>query len=556
VKFLPIAERELRVAARRRSTYWLRFSVPAGLLVLAAWVFLVSQRDSQRETGMMIFYMLTGGLTLYALTAGMRSTADSLAEEKRDGTLGLLFLTDLRGYDVVIGKLLANSLTIFYGVLAVLPILAVPLLMGGVAGVEVGRLALVLVNTLFFSLSAGMLASALCQNSRVAVATTLGLILLVAAGTPALGMLEWKLRDMNGSFKFQFLIPSPVFSYFAGLDQFYNRGIGKGFWWSVGIVHGCGWMFLALASWVVRRSWQDKPATVRGLQWRGWRQTVFEGGAPTRNDFRARLLNRNAFFWLASRPRSQALWAWVPLAVAAAAWAWGYYKLGNDWLNPGMYATTAFLLSLTMKAMIGAEAGRRLLEDRKVGSLELLLSTPLSVPEILRGQKLALLRQFGFPVAVMFCVDFVMLLAGLNDSSLNSRERTYWLAAGVGGLIVFGADIVALYWMGMWLGLAAKNPKHAFGAAIAPILTLPWIGMALVMTALSLLPIEARRGLLTDTLPLWLWFGFSLAADFGFGLYARSKLLTEFREVATQRYQPKPSWWQRLTGKGAGREFS
>src|SRR5687767_10618392 len=94
VKFLPIAERELRVASRRRATYWLRFSMPGGLLVLAAWVFLANQRDSQRETGMMIFYVLTGGLTLYALTSGMRSTADSLAEEKRDGTLGLLFLTD------------------------------------------------------------------------------------------------------------------------------------------------------------------------------------------------------------------------------------------------------------------------------------------------------------------------------------------------------------------------------------------------------------------------------------------------------------------------------
>ena len=32
----------------------------------------------------------------------MRNTADSLSAEKREGTLGLLFLTDLRGYDVVL----------------------------------------------------------------------------------------------------------------------------------------------------------------------------------------------------------------------------------------------------------------------------------------------------------------------------------------------------------------------------------------------------------------------------------------------------------------------
>ena len=31
-------------------------------------------------------------------------TADCLSEEKREGTLGLLFLTDLRGYDIVVSS--------------------------------------------------------------------------------------------------------------------------------------------------------------------------------------------------------------------------------------------------------------------------------------------------------------------------------------------------------------------------------------------------------------------------------------------------------------------
>ncbi len=551
VTILPIAERELRVAARRQATYWLRFSLPCGLLVIAAWIFLASSRQSQREVGQIIFYMLTGSLTMYALTAGLRSTADCLSEEKRDGTLGLLFLTDLRGYDVVIGKLLANSLSVFYGVLAVLPILAIPLLLGGVAGVEFGRLALVLVNTLFFSLCAGMLASALCQNARVAVATTLGLILLVAAGAPALGMLEWKLRNWQGNYTFQFLVPSPVYSYFSGVDVMFKRGFGAGFYWSVGCVNLCGWLFLALASWIVRSRWQDKPATVRALRWNEGVQGVLNGDAATRHDFRTRLLNQNAFFWLASRPRSRAYWSWVPLGLAAVAWAWGYYKVGDEWLHPGMYIATAFFLSVVIKALIGAEAGRRMLEDRKVGAMELLLATPLSVRDILRGQQLALLRQFGGPVAVMFVVDFIMLLAGLNEHQMSSQERPYWIWVGLAGMVMFVADAIALYWMGMWLGLAVKNPKHAFGAAVAPILTLPWVGVALVMTVISLLPYEMRREFRGDYWVWGLWFGLSMIADFGFGFYARNKLLTEFREVASQRFQPKATWWQRLTGKAA-----
>lgn len=544
---LPIAERELRVAARRPSTYWFRFAFALGLFLVAAWIFLVVSRQSQRGAGMGIFYMLTGALTVYALTAGVRATADCLSEEKREGTLGLLFLTDLRGYDVVVGKLLANSLSVFYALLAVVPILALPLLLGGVTGAEVGRLALVMVNTLFFSLSAGMCASAFCKNARVATFATLGLILLVTAGGPALGLLEFKLRHWRGNFDYAFLVSSPVFSFFAGVDYFYNSGFGKKYPWSLGIVHGCGWGFLLLASWWVRSSWQDRPTTVRGAQWRGWWQDRLEGGGAGRLSFRTRLLDLNPFCWLAARPRSRAYWSWIPLVGAAVAWLWGWIKLGDEWFNPGIYAATAILLSVTMKAMIGAEAGRRLLEDRKIGSLELLLSTPLSVREILRGQALALRHQFGGPVLVLLAVSLGLLFAGANSHQMGSNELPYWIGIGLAGLVMFVADTIALYWLGMWFGLSVKNPKHAFGAAILPILVLPWIGVAGVMTVIGVfLPQQMTSRLHPENLVWVLWFGFSMAADIGFGLMARTALLSRFRELATERFQIKPGLWQRL----------
>ena len=69
---------------------------------------------------------------LGCLFSGVFLTADSLSGEKREGTLGLLFLTDLKGYDVVFGKLIATSLNGFYALLAIFPVLALPLVMGGV----------------------------------------------------------------------------------------------------------------------------------------------------------------------------------------------------------------------------------------------------------------------------------------------------------------------------------------------------------------------------------------------------------------------------------------
>src|SRR5947209_14959169 len=114
------------------------------------------------EVALILFRILTGASVLYCLLSGVRSTADCLSEEKREGTLGLLFLTDLKGYDVVGGKLVATSLNAFYGLIAIFPVLAIPLLMGGVTNGEFWRMALVLANTFLLSLAVGMFMSSIC----------------------------------------------------------------------------------------------------------------------------------------------------------------------------------------------------------------------------------------------------------------------------------------------------------------------------------------------------------------------------------------------------------
>src|SRR5436190_6350312 len=184
VTFLPIVARELRVASRRRATYWVRSGAALGVIVLGTWFFLMMRHEPPQQVALILFGILTGVAVLYCLLSGVRATSDCLSEEKREGTLGLLFLTDLKGYDVVLGKLAATSLNGLYGVLAVVPMLAIPLLMGGVTLGEFGRMALVAVNTLFFSLSLGICVSALSRVARKAASVTFGLILVISVLPP------------------------------------------------------------------------------------------------------------------------------------------------------------------------------------------------------------------------------------------------------------------------------------------------------------------------------------------------------------------------------------
>src|SRR4030095_12909288 len=122
--FLPIVERELRVAARRPMTYWTRFSAASLAIVISAWVWLgLARRDAPPASlGQTLFGALSVLVFGFCLLAGVRNTADSVSEEKREGTLGLLFLTDLKGYDVVLGKFVANSVNSVYAALALFPV--------------------------------------------------------------------------------------------------------------------------------------------------------------------------------------------------------------------------------------------------------------------------------------------------------------------------------------------------------------------------------------------------------------------------------------------------
>src|SRR5438477_1087233 len=169
---LPIVRRELRVAARKRSTFWLRVASAISAVVFGSGCLLMGgwQGVGTAQMGSILFHVLTWTCLAAALSAGLFFTSDCLSEEKREGTLGFLFLTDLRGYDVVLGKLLATSLRGLYALLALFPILAVALLMGGITGMQFWKTCLALSNALVCSLAMGLFVSALSRDSQQALA--------------------------------------------------------------------------------------------------------------------------------------------------------------------------------------------------------------------------------------------------------------------------------------------------------------------------------------------------------------------------------------------------
>src|SRR5947209_6178624 len=100
--FLPVVQRELRLASRRRNTYWMRIIAAVAALAISTGFLSISALagSGMRNLGHPLLATLAWLAAGAAACAGLFFTSDSLSQEKREGTLGLLFLTDLRGYDV------------------------------------------------------------------------------------------------------------------------------------------------------------------------------------------------------------------------------------------------------------------------------------------------------------------------------------------------------------------------------------------------------------------------------------------------------------------------
>lgn len=536
--FLPIVQRELRVAARRRGTFRARIAMAVTSVLVGGAILFLAVAAPPQKAGLFVFQVLTGLALVYCLLAGRQMTADCLSEEKREGTLGLLFLTDLKGHDIILGKLAATSLPGFYGLLATFPVIAVPLLMGGVSSAEFWRVVLVLVVTFVFSLSLGLFVSSITRDGRRAMGINLVLLLLIAGGPAAVAAI---ISAITGAFPTLWTyVSSPPYTVYLCFDARYKLTPDL-FWTSVSVLHGLSWLMLALASWIVPHSWQERsrpqpalPVANSRTRLRDW----LRGNAAQRKRFRDRLLRTNAFYWLASRVQRRPDQVWVFFGFMGMWWLFGWLGGGRYWMDEASLVAAALLLNTTIKIWFAIMAGQQLAEERRSGTLEFLLSTPLSVKDIIRGQWLALRRQFAGPVVVLVALHCVFAALPFRRQP-DDFTGTMYLA----GAAMLLADLVALGWLGMWQGLIAKSHPRATYATIVRILALPWIvlgiivGATLVITAL----LFGRPEPTSAKTKFYLWLVLGLVTDAAFALWARRRLLTQFREVALRQFGVAPA---------------
>jgi hypothetical protein len=507
----PIAERELRVATRKPVTYWSRVAAAVIAAALAVWMLAtLGTLVSPDLLGARMFKLLAHVAFFCCLLPGVVLTADCISEERREGTLGLLFLTDLRGHDVVLSKLIATSLRAFYGLIAVLPLLAISFFVGGVTFGEFWRVLAALLNTLWLSLTAGMFLSSFSWRDQRAMLGTALLILSVTYILPAL------LPPVA------FFSPQTMFS--SAFEAEFATG-GMTYAAAIAVVHAAGWILLAAAARLI-----------------GMRVGTAPGKAETTGEatrVHSPLMESHPAEWLACRSANYA-WLWLSLVLPVAVWGAGVVN-GQKWWNALALLGVVFALHLLVQFWLAWESTRRLNELRRNGHLELLMSTPLSDREIVQGQAIGLEKQFAGPIFAVLAMDAILIMLSRTHFKWADGEAIEFFTMTAS--MIFGSLVnsYAMAWVGLWEGLKGRRASTAGLRTLTRIVLIP---SAVFMLPLYVLIASAGgrgMGLLSGSGVVWATV--MTVNSVLFCTYARKKLEQEFRIRAAGTEPDRKSWW-------------
>ncbi len=477
----PLVERELRVAVRRPSTRRLRIFFGAGTFAAVVWAFLV-WGTSFTSAGWVFFNSACVIASVLSLLTGIVIASDSISRERREGTLGLLYLTDLDALDVVMGKLAAAGVVPLFTLLAMFPSLAICQLLGGVAPDEFWRGILILGTTLFFSLAGTVFVSSFCEHRRSA---SLGAALLLVTVNPLfLWYLTWQ-----------------------------YRGAATLFWSTLIGLLLLGACLLGAAACFVSRAWRDRE--VREEQARIW----VHRGRTARP-----LLEKLPVAWMMLRRRS------FPPAARWSALAGMFCFFGMLlWMSftPARVSAELLLILILHLVFLATVLGRTAYSfytDRQDGSLELLLGTRLTNEDIFTGFVRFLLDQsfilFAFLTALDLLFSTALALSGYGDLA------TMPLAAAV----TLWLSFLAARWVGVYRSLMVNLPALAMLTTFGR--------LAFVPLALSALFLWAPRTNFVKVMEFWVVSSAMLALFFGHD--ARTTLVKVGRDLLLRPFTEKP----------------
>ena len=511
-----VAEREVREGARRWANYRLR--VGSGLAGAALlWITINNASGGMGQTGLQLFLRLHCLMLVLIIGIVPAMAADCIARERREGTLGLLFLTPLTARGVVIGKSLAQMLRALTLWLAMLPVLTIPFLTGGVTRSMAFHMLAIEFIVAVICMASGIMASALTKsrNGAYFLAYTFAMLSLAAVAmletaliSPVgpLGQIStWNdlLTDGimtatgNGANSRKAILYYTVASRFPGYryaravptwTSAINRRIWLGYL-TVALSAAMGLLLLAitLGAGAIRKLWKDDIGLAGPS---GRLKRLYVPLFRLRYDRQMRRsLDRNPIAWLQqySWKARVSKWGLCAIFILAESFALDWFSSsgggygGLPGIGPYQYQMQEGL-TLLLAAVFTFTGVSGFLAEKRSGALELLLVTPISVNQIILGRAWGLWKQF-LPAAA------ILLLGQIGMSNLTAVSSVHWALGRGRAFFLSEGDFVMMFVQAnafvslpIFATYAALRVKSLIGAAV-----LTWVGWLLVWISAAVL---------------------------------------------------------------------
>jgi ABC-type transport system involved in multi-copper enzyme maturation permease subunit len=461
---LPLIERELRVALRKQRPAQSRFKVAALAAGGSVLILLLGAVTGDRSLGRALEQFLCVASLYFVLQAPML-TAGVLAEERRNQTLGLLFLSGLGATEVFASKFLSSALVAFTNLLAIFPMLALPFLIGGVSFDLFLATLCALPALMLLALALSLLASVLTREDGAAVALAIVLGALLCALTPAIYLAQSHFSP-GARLSLWWLRLSPAYGahlVWSGFSSGFSPGQRAEFWQNLALTLGWSGSALGAAAFALKRLWREREVEQAGGGWRNRWRGFIHGGRESRRRLGRLWLDANPFVWLAARDCQPARLGWLVVGGIVLAWLSCWALWPARWPNVLNSFITAILLNSVLAWLNRHTAAQAIAQGRRDGAYELLLTTPLTPGHIVSGALEALRLHFRALANFVLLLNALLMLGGLTTRR--------WSVATL--VVYFISWLFLLSWswslgrrisrvlLVMWVSLNCGRPAHS-----------------------------------------------------------------------------------------------
>jgi ABC-type Na+ efflux pump permease subunit len=482
----PIFTRELVTVPRRRGHYPARVALIGLLLVLGVTLWQASVGFGRTATigeaarfGLMLFQVAVYVELALLLFFAVLSAASAVSQEKDRRTFILLLLTDMRDYEIVLGKLVGSLLPLTAVLGTSIPVLALLLFLGGIEPEQVIQAAVVLAAAAYAAGSLGGLIALWRERTFQSLALSVLMLVLyltlvqaiLAIGGLLTDAVNWgAARPWLDPFAAMASVLEPPPGGWDGLAPAY--GFGLMMLLVCGLVNGLG--IVKLRTWnpsgepIMQREGatvEDPEANLTPEELKAFRSKAHAApGAVRHVGANPVLWRETATFAYGRRPLLVKLAFAVVLALVVYA---GVYTIMYGGVGRPAFAAAYGLVPVTVLSMllVAAQAVTSITSERDGGALDVLLVTDISPTEFVFGKLGGIAwntKEFILPpfLLAIFYAATGALTRTPATASLTERFLTNFLPL----LTVVGAILVLLAFaasLGLHVALRIINSRLA-----------------------------------------------------------------------------------------------